>query len=79
MEQLEYSNTMNKNEDIDVGKDPYIDDRGEILNYYLDNKINHVGLIDSVKGSVRGNHYHPEQIQSCILIIPVVFLYCFEE
>ena len=59
---------MNKNEDIDVGKDPYIDDRGKILNYYLDNKINHVGLIDSVKGSVRGNHYHPEQIQSCILI-----------
>ena len=59
---------MNENEDIDIGKDPYIDDRGEILNYYLDNKINHVGLIDSVKGSVRGNHYHPEQIQSCILI-----------
>lgn len=59
---------MNENEEIGVGKDPYIDDRGEILNYYLDNKINHVGLIDSVKGSVRGNHYHPEQIQSCILI-----------
>ena len=35
MEQLEYLNTMNENEDIDVGKDPYIDDRGEILNYYF--------------------------------------------
>jgi len=59
---------MSQNEKIEKGQDSYIDDRGEILNYYLENKINHVGLINSTKGSVRGNHYHPEQIQSCLLI-----------
>ena len=56
------------NEFIDAGKDPFIDDRGAILNYYLDNKVNQVGLIDSKRGTVRGNHYHPEQLQTCILI-----------
>ena len=56
------------NEFIDIGKDPFIDDRGAILNYYLDNKVNQVGLIDSKKGTVRGNHYHPEQLQTCILV-----------
>ena len=56
------------NEFIDIGKDPFIDDRGAILNYYLENKVNQVGLIDSKKGTVRGNHYHPEQLQTCILV-----------
>ena len=59
---------MESNEKVEKGKDPYVDDRGEISNYYLDNKINHVGLISSIKGSVRGNHYHPKQLQSCLLI-----------
>ncbi len=56
------------NEFIDQGKDPFIDNRGAILNYYLDNKVNQVGLINSKKGTVRGNHYHPEQLQTCILV-----------
>ncbi len=57
-----------KNEKIEIGRDPYEDDRGRILNYYLENKINHIGLIDSKPGTVRGNHYHPQQTQSCLLI-----------
>ncbi len=56
------------NEFINEGKDPFIDHRGSIINYYLDNKVNQIGLIDSKRGTVRGNHYHPEQLQSCILI-----------
>ncbi len=61
-------NNFELNEYIGEGKDPFIDDRGKILNYYLNNKVNQVGLIDSKKGSVRGNHYHPDQLQTCILI-----------
>ena len=61
-------NNLELNEFIDEGQDPFIDDRGKILNYYLKNKVNQVGLIDSKKGTVRGNHYHPEQLQTCILI-----------
>ncbi len=61
-------NNFESNEYIGEGKDPFIDDRGKILNYYLNNKVNQVGLIDSKRGSVRGNHYHPDQLQTCILI-----------
>jgi len=61
-------NNFELNEYIGEGKDPFIDDRGKILNYYLNNKVNQVGLIDSKRGSVRGNHYHPDQLQTCILI-----------
>ena len=27
-----------------------------------------IGYVESVKGSVRGNHYHPVQTQKCLLI-----------
>ncbi len=59
---------FSENEYIIDGKDTFSDDRGDISNYYLENKINHVGLITSKKGAIRGNHYHPEQIQTCLLI-----------
>ena len=60
-------NNLELNEFIDEGQDPFIDDR-ENTKYYLKNKVNQVGLIDSKKGTVGGNHYHPEQLQTCILI-----------
>ncbi len=38
------------------------DDRG-VISDLLNEKINHVGLITTTKGSVRGNHYHKKSIQ----------------
>ncbi|MBI4438995.1 cupin domain-containing protein [Candidatus Woesearchaeota archaeon] len=43
------------------------DQRGEISNV-LEKPINHVAVITSKKGSIRGNHYHPEQDQYVYLI-----------
>ena len=57
-----------KNEYLEIGKDPFTDKRGSILNYYLPEDINHVGLIDSKEHTLRGNHYHPEQTQVCLLV-----------
>ena len=28
--------------------------------------INMIGLVDSKKGSIRANHYHPQQEQKCL-------------
>lgn len=44
-----------------------VDERGEIVNI-LDADICHVALITSKSGAVRGNHYHPEQIQHDYLL-----------
>ena len=45
----------------------FSDDRGDITNI-LDEPINHVAIITSSPGSIRGNHYHPEDTQYCYLI-----------
>ena len=60
--------TIQKNEEIEIGKDNFLDDRGIISNYYIDDSINMIGYVESVKGSIRGNHYHPVQTQKCLLI-----------
>ena len=39
--------------------------RGTISNHELTEPINLIGLIDS-KGTVRANHYHPQQEQKCL-------------
>jgi nucleoside-diphosphate-sugar epimerase len=52
----------------DKGGNEYIDNRGEIRNYELTEPINLIGCIDSKKGTVRANHYHPIQEQKCLLI-----------
>jgi len=43
------------------------DERGIIANV-LEEPISHVAIITSKKGSIRANHYHPEQIQHIYLI-----------
>ena len=43
------------------------DERGIIANV-LEEPINHVAIITSKEDSVRGNHYHPEQIQYVYLV-----------
>lgn len=53
---------------IDKGGNEYIDDRGIIRNYELTEPINLIGYIESKKGTVRANHYHPIQEQKCLLI-----------
>jgi oxalate decarboxylase/phosphoglucose isomerase-like protein (cupin superfamily) len=50
------------------GQKEYIDKRGKISNYELTEAINLVGYIESVKGSMRANHYHPVQEQKVLLV-----------
>ena len=50
------------------GEKEYIDKRGKISNYELTEPINLIGYIESVKGSMRANHYHPVQEQKVLLV-----------
>ena len=53
---------------ITRGEKEFVDNRGKISNYELTEPINLIGYIDSIKGSVRANHYHPVQEQKVLLI-----------
>ena len=53
---------------IKRGEKEFIDARGKISNYELSEPINLIGYIESKKGTVRANHYHPVQEQKCLLI-----------
>lgn len=53
---------------IDKGGKEFIDNRGIIRNYELTESINLIGYIESKKGTVRANHYHPIQEQKCLLV-----------
>ncbi len=48
------------------GEDEFVDTRGKISNHELTEPINLIGLIDSKKGTIRANHYHPQQEQKCL-------------
>ena len=48
------------------GENIYVDKRGTISNYELTEPVNLIGLISSKKGSIRANHYHPQQEQKCL-------------
>jgi len=50
------------------GGKEFVDERGRITNYELPEPINWIGWIESKKGTVRANHWHPMQQQKCILI-----------
>ena len=50
-------------EHVRKGEKEFIDQRGKISNHELPEPINLIGLIDSKKGTVRANHYHPIQLQ----------------
>ena len=51
---------------VKSGMNEYADDRGKISNFELTEPINMIGLIDSKKGTIRANHYHPQQEQKCL-------------
>ena len=50
------------------GEREFIDERGKISNYDLPEPINMIGYIESKKGTIRANHFHPVQEQKCLLI-----------
>ena len=51
---------------VKQGENLYSDNRGKISNHELTEPINLIGLIDSKKGTIRANHYHPQQEQKCL-------------
>jgi nucleoside-diphosphate-sugar epimerase/dTDP-4-dehydrorhamnose 3,5-epimerase-like enzyme len=53
-------------EHVRDGNNLFVDDRGTISNHELTEPINLIGLIDSKKGTIRANHYHPQQEQKCL-------------
>jgi len=53
-------------EHVRDGDNEFIDFRGKISNHELTEPINMIGLIDSKKGTIRANHYHPQQEQKCL-------------
>ena len=48
------------------GEDIFEDKRGYISNHELTEPINLIGMIESKKGTIRANHYHPQQEQKCL-------------
>ena len=51
---------------VKQGENLYSDIRGTISNHELTEPINLIGLIDSKKGTIRANHFHPQQEQKCL-------------
>ncbi len=48
------------------GENLFVDKRGVISNHELTEPINLIGMIESKKGTIRANHYHPQQEQKCL-------------
>ena len=53
-------------EHVRDGDNLFIDKRGTISNHELTEPINLIGMIESKKGTIRANHYHPQQEQKCL-------------
>ena len=53
-------------EHVKEGENLFVDDRGVISNHELTEPINLIGMIESKKGTIRANHYHPQQEQKCL-------------
>ena len=54
-------------ETVTIPEVAFTDERGDITNILYES-INHVAIITSKAGAVRGNHYHPEDVQYCYLV-----------
>ena len=59
-------NITKKLEVVKDGENLFVDQRGKISNHELTEPINLIGLIESKKGTIRANHYHPQQEQKCL-------------
>ncbi len=51
---------------IKDGENLFVDSRGVISNHELTEPINLIGMIKSKKGTIRANHFHPQQEQKCL-------------
>ena len=68
-EMIEKWSKQNLTKDLEYvrdGENLFVDKRGKISNHELTEPINLIGLIDSKKGTIRANHYHPQQEQKCL-------------
>ena len=63
-----FKKNTNNLEHIFKGQNEFIDFRGKISNYELSEPVNLIGYIESKKGTVRANHFHPIQEQKCLLV-----------
>ena len=68
IEKWSYKKFDNSLEYIFRGKNEFVDERGKISNYELPEPINLIGYIESKKGTIRANHFHPIQEQKCLLV-----------
>ena len=68
IEKWSYKINKNNLEENFKGKNEFIDYRGKISNYELTEPVNLVGYIESKKGTIRANHFHPIQEQKCLLV-----------
>ena len=59
-------NLIKELEFVKEGENLFIDNRGVIRNHELTEPINLIGMIESKKGTIRANHYHPQQEQKCL-------------
>ena len=59
-------NLIKELEHVRDGDNEFVDSRGKISNHELTESINLIGLIDSKRGTIRANHYHPQQEQKCL-------------
>jgi len=49
--------------DIKTIRPAYEDERGSIWDFLTNENIQHVGYLKTIKGSIRGKHFHKEQNQ----------------
>ncbi len=66
IEKWSKQNSIKDLEHVRDGDNEFIDHRGKISNHELTEPINMIGLIHSKKGTIRANHYHPQQEQKCL-------------
>ena len=53
----------------------FTDDRGTIADIFYSEEINHVGVIASYKGAIRGNHFHKQTTQHTYLVSGAMVYY----
>ena len=61
-------NEAGKHEHVILVQDGFIDERGQILNILSGIDVNHIAVISSKAGTIRGNHWHPRLGQLMYLI-----------
>jgi len=66
IEKWSEQNLIKDLEHVKDGENLFIDKRGTISNHELTEPINLIGMIKSKKGTIRANHYHPQQEQKCL-------------